>query len=49
MLVVAVDADRGQQDRDDEGEEYSSCNHRAAQLITQRACDRAQREVSAAW
>lgn len=42
MLVVAVDAERGEQDRNDEGEEYGSCDHRAAQLIAQRACGRAQ-------
>lgn len=49
MLVVAVDAERGQQDRNDEGEEYSSCDHCAAQLIAQRACGRAHGQVSAAW
>lgn len=42
MLVVAVDAEGGQQDRDDEGEEDSGCDDRAAQLIAQRACGRAE-------
>lgn len=49
VLVVAVDAERGQQDRDDEGEEDGSCDHRAAQLVTQRTCGRARQRVSAAW
>lgn len=42
MLVVAVDAEGGQQDRDDEGEEDSGCDDRAAQLIAQWACGRAE-------
>lgn len=44
MLVVAVDAERGQQDRNDEGEEYGGCDHCAAQLVAQRACGRAHRQ-----
>lgn len=44
MLVVAVDAEGGQQDRDDKGEEDSGCDDRTAQLITQRACGRAERQ-----
>lgn len=48
MLVVAVDAERGQQDRDDEGEEDRSCDHSATQLIAQWACGGAQGQVLAA-
>lgn len=44
MLVVAVDEERGQEDKDDdEGEEDDSrYDHGAAQLTTQWACGRAQ-------
>ena len=41
VLVVAVDAEGGQQHRHDEGEEHGRRDHCAAQLITQGVCGQA--------
>lgn len=38
VLVVAVDAEGGQEHRYDEGEEHARRDHRAAELITQGVC-----------